>query len=82
MNLFWQHVLENKKQTFFACIPKQDYAAILESSKNNDFFRSTKLGSLKFPWHGFRMTATARKKRRQVKMEGFCHSELPVAKKL
>ena len=46
--MFWQHVLENKKQTFFACIPKQDYAAILESSKNNDFFRSTKLGSLNF----------------------------------
>ena len=37
MDMFWQHYLENKKPTFLACIPKQVYAAILESSKNNDF---------------------------------------------
>ena len=36
MKMFWQRYLENKKPTFLACIPQQDYAAILESSKNND----------------------------------------------
>ena len=74
MNMFWQHYLENKKVNFLPCIPKQVYAAILESSKNNDFFfRTTKptlAKSMKFPWYGFCKTATARKKRRQVKMEG------------
>ena len=29
--MLWQHYLENKKPTFFACIPEQLYAAILES---------------------------------------------------
>ena len=36
MKMFWQRYLENKKPTFLACIPQKDYAAILESSKNND----------------------------------------------
>ena len=39
MNIFWQHYLENKKPTFLACISKQVYAAILESSKNNNLFQ-------------------------------------------
>ena len=38
--------------------------------------------NLEFSWHGFGKTAAARKMRKQVKMEGFCHSELPVASKL
>ena len=73
MNMFWQHYLGNKKPTFLACIPEQDYAAILESSKITIFFRTanpTLAGSLKFPWHGFCKTANARMKQRQVKMEG------------
>ena len=40
MDILWQHYLENKKPTFLACIPKQIYAAILESSKNNDLFQN------------------------------------------
>ena len=40
--MFWQHYLENKP-TFPSCIPKQVYAAILESSKNNIFFIVPKL---------------------------------------
>ena len=38
--------------------------------------------SLKFSWHGFGKTKAAKKKWKQVKMEGFCHSEPAVAKKL
>ena len=48
-------------------------------------FRAAKrilAGFLKFSWHGFGKTAAARKKRKQVKMEGFCHNKLPVASKL
>lgn len=36
----YEHILaalENKKPTFFACIPEQVYATIFESSKNNNF---------------------------------------------
>ena len=40
MNMFWQHYLENKKTNFLACIAEQVYATILESSKNNNFFRN------------------------------------------
>ena len=62
--MFWQHYLENKKPIFLACIPEQVYAAILEFSKNKDFFSR----SLKFLWHGF--CKTARKKQKQAKMVG------------
>ena len=34
--MFWQYYLENMEQTFLASITKQVYAAISESSKNND----------------------------------------------
>ena len=51
--MFWQHCQENKELAFLTLIPKQVYAAILESSKNKKFFfRTTKPTfpvSLKFP---------------------------------
>ena len=34
--MFQQHYLENKKPNFLACNPEQVYAAISESSRNND----------------------------------------------
>ena len=69
LNMFWQHYLKNRKTIFLACFPEQVYAAILESLKNNVFFRSTKpnlAGSLKLLWHDFRKTTTARKKQTQT----------------
>ena len=50
--MFQHHYSGNKKPPFLASNSKQVYAAILESSKNNDFFRiakSTLTGFLKFP---------------------------------
>ena len=44
--MFWQHYLGNKKPTFLALNPKQVYAAILESSKNNELFRKRQNRSL------------------------------------
>ena len=70
--MFWQHCLAYKRPTFRACLPEKVYAANLESSKNNGLF----------PWHGFRKTATARKKQKKVKVESFCHSKLPVVRKM
>ena len=43
INMFWQHYLGNKKPTFLACNPEHVYAAILEFSKHNVFFRTAKL---------------------------------------
>ena len=45
MNIFWRHDLENKKPTFLACIAEQVYAAILESSKNNNLFQNHQIES-------------------------------------
>ena len=48
----WQHYLGNKKPTFLACNTVSVDAAISESSKINDLFRtakSTPTRSLKFP---------------------------------
>ena len=33
-----RHYLGNKKSAFLACTPEHVYAAIVESSKNNDLF--------------------------------------------
>ena len=69
----WPHYLGNKEPIFPACIPEQVYAAILESSKNNDLFQSRQNYSRRIPqifmaW--FCKTANVRMKRRQAKMEG------------
>ena len=40
ISMFWHYYLEKKKPTFLTCIPKQVYAVILESSKNDDLFQN------------------------------------------
>ena len=45
IKMFWQHYLENNKLTSLACNLKQVYAAILESSKNNDLFQNRQICS-------------------------------------
>ena len=40
MNMFWHYYLENEKPTFLACISKQVFAAILESSKSKALFQN------------------------------------------
>ena len=48
--MFWHYYLENKKPTFLACIPKQVYAVILKSSKNDDLFQNLLLPDPEKSW--------------------------------
>ena len=43
INMFQEYYLGNKKPTFLTCNPKHVYAAILESSKNNDLFQNRQI---------------------------------------
>ena len=43
--MFYYHYLGNKKPTFLACNSEQVYAAVLESSKNNDHFQNRQIYS-------------------------------------
>ena len=45
INIFWQHYLGDKKQTFLACNSKQVYATFLESSKINSLFQNRQIYS-------------------------------------
>ena len=38
--MFWHHYLGNKEPPYLTCNPKQIYAAMLESLKNNDIFKN------------------------------------------
>ena len=67
MNMFLLHYLETKKPNFLACIPEQVYAAILESSENNDLFKN-------YQPYFCRICKTVREKRKQARMESTCYS--------